>query len=96
LSDIIKRPMSYVNDHEEEGETNTLDCIFKTLRKLVQGSKPKGEKETTTKQGVKFKQVALYPLNSQIIDKSPPHLMLRDMRGLNICVFVHEDIPELV
>lgn len=87
--------MPYVNDQEYKGRTNTLDCIFKTLRKLVQGSKPKGEKKTT-KQGVKFKPIALYPLNSQIIDKFPPHFMLRDMRGLNICVFVHKYIPELV
>jgi len=36
------------------------------------------------------------PLNSQIIDKFPPHLMLRDLRRLNICVLVHEDIPELL
>lgn len=77
------------------GGGNTLDSIFKSLHKLVQGSKPKGEKKTT-QQGVKFEQIALYPFNSQIIDKFPPHLMLRDLRGLNISVFAHEDIAELL
>ena len=87
--------MPYVNDHGGKEEKNTLDSIFKTLRKLVQKSKQKGKKTKTTQRGVKFKQIALYPLNSQIIDKFPPHLMLRDLRG-NICGIAYEDIPELL
>ena len=64
--------------------------------KLVQRSKPKGKNPPSKAKCEVRTDRMLYPLNSQIIDKSPPHFVLRDWRGLNIRVFAHEDIPELI
>ncbi len=86
--------MPYVNNHEKGEKKSTLDSIFKSPNSYRDPNQR--VKKKTTQQGMKYKQIALYPLNSQIIDKSPPSLMLRDLRGLNICVFVQADIPELL
>ena len=45
---------------------------------------------------VDLNQIELYPLNPQIIDKLPPHIIHRDLRRLHTRVVTHEDVLELL
>ena len=45
---------------------------------------------------VDLDQIELYPLNSQVIGKLPPHIVHRGLRRLYTRVVTHEDVLELL